>query len=186
MTDFMTACSVCSFAVPQRIQTVYSCRLLPSLRMIPNHRLSHMLDDKSSVTCYENHASPNPDLNPAPTHRASITTVTHHRTQAPTTDDLNDDRRPQRRPSRTAAMAAAIKALNAKIRANKYLDYFCSTREFVSFRRVEMCHGWKHLDVLESRRMWGILEAQPAVCSICGRHEMAHQSGGECKGRWGR
>jgi hypothetical protein len=25
-------------------------------------------------------------------------------------------------------MAAAIKALNAKIRSNKYLDYFCSTR----------------------------------------------------------
>lgn len=28
-------------------------------------------------------------------------------------------------------MAAAIKALNAKIRSNKYLDYFCSTRELV-------------------------------------------------------
>jgi hypothetical protein len=27
-------------------------------------------------------------------------------------------------------MAAAIKALNAKIRANKYADYFCSTRTF--------------------------------------------------------
>jgi len=25
-------------------------------------------------------------------------------------------------------MAAAIKAINAKIRANKVLDYFCSTR----------------------------------------------------------
>ena len=27
-------------------------------------------------------------------------------------------------------MAAAIKALNAKIRSNKYTDYFCSTRTF--------------------------------------------------------
>ena len=27
-------------------------------------------------------------------------------------------------------MAAAVKALNAKIRSNKYLDYFCSTRMF--------------------------------------------------------
>ena len=27
-------------------------------------------------------------------------------------------------------MAAAIKALNAKIRSNKALDYFCSTRMF--------------------------------------------------------
>jgi hypothetical protein len=27
-------------------------------------------------------------------------------------------------------MAAAIKALNAKIRSNKYSDYFCSTRTF--------------------------------------------------------
>lgn len=26
-------------------------------------------------------------------------------------------------------MAAAVKALNAKIRSNKYLDYFLSTRE---------------------------------------------------------
>lgn len=26
-------------------------------------------------------------------------------------------------------MAAAIKALNAKIRSNKYADYFCSTRK---------------------------------------------------------
>jgi hypothetical protein len=26
-------------------------------------------------------------------------------------------------------MAAAIKAINARIRANPYLDYFCSTRE---------------------------------------------------------
>jgi hypothetical protein len=29
-----------------------------------------------------------------------------------------------------ATMAAAIKALNAKIRSNKYTDYFCSTRTF--------------------------------------------------------
>ncbi|KAF1845649.1 uncharacterized protein K460DRAFT_366493 [Cucurbitaria berberidis CBS 394.84] len=28
-------------------------------------------------------------------------------------------------------MAAAIKALNAKIRSNKYTDYFCSTRTFL-------------------------------------------------------
>jgi len=28
-------------------------------------------------------------------------------------------------------MAAAIKALNAKIRSNKYSDYFCSTRTFL-------------------------------------------------------
>jgi hypothetical protein len=28
------------------------------------------------------------------------------------------------------AMAAAMKALNAKIRSNKYTDYFCSTRTF--------------------------------------------------------
>ena len=27
-------------------------------------------------------------------------------------------------------MAAAIKAINAKIRSNKVLDYFCSTRTF--------------------------------------------------------
>jgi hypothetical protein len=27
-------------------------------------------------------------------------------------------------------MAAAIKALNAKIRSNKYADYFCSTRTY--------------------------------------------------------
>lgn len=27
-------------------------------------------------------------------------------------------------------MAAAIKALNAKIRSNKYADYICSTRTF--------------------------------------------------------
>jgi hypothetical protein len=27
-------------------------------------------------------------------------------------------------------MAAAVKALNAKIRSNKYLDYFCSTRTY--------------------------------------------------------
>jgi hypothetical protein len=27
-------------------------------------------------------------------------------------------------------MAAAIKALNAKIRSNKYTDYFCSTRTY--------------------------------------------------------
>ena len=27
-------------------------------------------------------------------------------------------------------MAAAIKAINAKIRSNKALDYFCSTRKF--------------------------------------------------------
>jgi hypothetical protein len=31
-------------------------------------------------------------------------------------------------------MAAAIKAINAKIRSNKVLDYFCSTREFSQFR----------------------------------------------------
>jgi hypothetical protein len=30
-------------------------------------------------------------------------------------------------------MAAAIKALNAKIRSNKYTDYFCSTRTFHSY-----------------------------------------------------
>lgn len=30
-------------------------------------------------------------------------------------------------------MAAAIKALNAKIRSNKYTDYFCSTRTFYPF-----------------------------------------------------
>jgi hypothetical protein len=30
-------------------------------------------------------------------------------------------------------MAAAIKALNAKIRSNKYSDYFCSTRTFYLF-----------------------------------------------------
>jgi len=30
----------------------------------------------------------------------------------------------------TESMAAAIKAVNAKIRSNKVLDYFCSTREF--------------------------------------------------------
>jgi hypothetical protein len=32
--------------------------------------------------------------------------------------------------SPTFAMAAAIKALNAKIRSNKYTDYVCSTRTF--------------------------------------------------------
>lgn len=31
------------------------------------------------------------------------------------------------------AMAAAIKALNAKIRSNKYTDYFCSTRMCLLF-----------------------------------------------------
>lgn len=50
-------------------------------------------------------------------------------------------------------MAAAIKALNAKIRSNKYTDYFCSTRTFYPLlggrirtatledflRRFEMC-----------------------------------------------
>ena len=30
-------------------------------------------------------------------------------------------------------MAAAIKALNAKIRSNKYTDYICSTRRFCLF-----------------------------------------------------
>lgn len=31
------------------------------------------------------------------------------------------------------AMAAAIKALNAKIRSNKYTDYICSTRRFALY-----------------------------------------------------
>jgi hypothetical protein len=35
---------------------------------------------------------------------------------------------------RSVKMAAAIKAINAKIRSNKVLDYFCSTREFSQFR----------------------------------------------------
>jgi hypothetical protein len=33
-------------------------------------------------------------------------------------------------------MAAAIKALNAKIRANPKLDYFCSTRMYTFLYRV--------------------------------------------------
>jgi len=37
-------------------------------------------------------------------------------------------------PKDPSNMAAAIKALNAKIRSNKYTDYFCSTRMFYPFR----------------------------------------------------
>lgn len=32
-------------------------------------------------------------------------------------------------------MAAAIKAINAKIRSNKVLDYVCSTRTFIPNRQ---------------------------------------------------
>jgi hypothetical protein len=36
-------------------------------------------------------------------------------------------------------MAAAIKALNAKIRSNKWTDYFCSTRTFLSGLCMMVC-----------------------------------------------
>lgn len=38
-------------------------------------------------------------------------------------------------------MAAAIKALNAKIRSNKYSDYFCSTRTFLPGSAVDARKG---------------------------------------------
>jgi hypothetical protein len=38
---------------------------------------------------------------------------------------------PRNTPIPAPTMAAAIKALNAKIRSNKYSDYFCSTRTFL-------------------------------------------------------
>jgi hypothetical protein len=44
-------------------------------------------------------------------------------------------------------MAAAIKALNAKIRSNKYTDYFCSTRMYThAFTHVSLgIAHWKSL-----------------------------------------
>jgi hypothetical protein len=46
-----------------------------------------------------------------------------------------EPRQRQRRPLSTPlTMAAAVKALNAKIRSNKYLDYFCSTRMYTPKR----------------------------------------------------
>jgi hypothetical protein len=55
-------------------------------------------------------------------------------------------------------MVAAIKALNAKIRSNKYLDYFCSTRMYNSGPGA-LCFGelggwWKGVKELLRRKGW--------------------------------
>ncbi|EIT78356.1 hypothetical protein AO1008_09216 [Aspergillus oryzae 100-8] len=52
-------------------------------------------------------------------------------------------------------MAAAIKAINAKIRSNKVLDYVCSTRKC----NPKPCHGYRYLNYWN----WGGREAKLAA-----------------------
>jgi hypothetical protein len=60
-------------------------------------------------------------------------------------------------------MAAAIKAINAKIRSNKVLDYFCSTREFSQLRISAQFVGtasflstlWSRMKLTPCADFWG-------------------------------
>lgn len=58
-------------------------------------------------------------------------------------------------------MAAAIKAVNAKIRSNKVLDYFCSTRMCASpYDRIAMLYSQGAL------RVYLLVERTEALCDI--------------------
>ena len=62
-------------------------------------------------------------------------------------------------------MAAAIKALNAKIRANPYLDYFCSTRTYTrqQTRRRRSHRDEEEKDCLRAMQTWRIRDGEGEI-----------------------
>jgi hypothetical protein len=73
---------------------------------------------------------PQLSLGTQPVRRTSATRKLRPTDPRPLTSSRYTQLGPRFLPVQSVKMAAAIKALNAKIRSNKYTDYFCSTRTY--------------------------------------------------------